>query len=186
MCESLRGQLEAHWRLSLRPCSSLRQGDYGAYAPQGLPLASPDWAWCCQQGDFLCVRLQDTALLALGHAGLRQNEGRVNWLTRLAHQFGAQPGAEVEPEFRPLWLCLDSALYFLEKNEPALFKDSSSQAWARIFRVYEAQALAGASQARLGYPRLAQLASLAGRLSGLAIPAPDRGHCDGPDSVPSP
>lgn len=103
------------------------------------------------------VRVLDEDLLALGSLGL---EGRAGSAARLSSSLQARPsGLE---DFRPLWLGLESILYHGSSQRiGALALKKTRQG---LDRIWEREALAGREQGRLGYPRLAQWALLAGGL----------------------
>jgi hypothetical protein len=103
------------------------------------------------------IRVEDAELLALGRYG---QQGRAGLSARLAQILGARPGA-IE-DLRPLWLNLECALF----RGPAhpLGRRAVQKTWQGLDAIYAKEALAGREQARLGYPRLAQWALLAGGL----------------------
>ena len=103
------------------------------------------------------VRVRDEDLLSLGDVG---REGRAGAAARLSSGLQARPsGLE---DFRSLWLGLESVLYHGPSQRiGALALEKTRQG---LDRIWEREALAGREQGRLGYPRLAQWALLAGGL----------------------
>lgn len=138
--------------------------DLGDRVGQGPHLVPNPWAECRWTDGLLQVRYFDKVLMQLGCAGQR---GRAGQLTQLSQALQAQTGESILPDFRPLWLALESLEY-----QPR--RTVWERAWRMLEDIYEKQALAGRDQSRWGYPRLAQLALIAGRLERLSPESPDR------------
>lgn len=103
------------------------------------------------------IRVGDADLLALGGYG---QEGRAGLSARLAQTLGARLGTI--DDFRSLWLDLECVLFRGPKHR--LGQRALRRAWQGLNAIYAKEALAGREQAKLGYPRLAQWALLAGGL----------------------
>lgn len=152
---SCRHRLECLWSLRLFP--SRRPGcDFIAHAP--LPQHPSPLVQSLQaEGQRLCLRLRDQALLDLGFLP----EGAGGRWRSLKHWSQAfQPGPPRPPlQLRSLWLLLDAALY----------GDSNAleQLGQQFHHRYSSLALLGREQAGRGYPQLAEMIWLAGPLERL-------------------
>lgn len=152
---SCRQRLECLWSLRLFP--SRRPGcDFIAHGPlpqQPGPLVDS----LRSDGQRLCVRLRDEALIDLGFP---PEGARGRWLSLKRWSQAFHPGPPRPPlQLRSLWLLLDAALY------------GDSNALAQLVQGfhhnYASLALLGSQQARSGYPQLAEMIGLAGPLERL-------------------
>jgi len=132
--------------------------DLGDLVGKGPQFVANPWADGCRTDGLLQVRYFDTALMQLGCPGQR---GRAAQLDRLTKALKAHTGAIIPPDLRPLWLALESLEY-----QPR--RTVWERARRKLGEIYEKQALAGRDQSQQGYPRLAQLALIAGGLERLS------------------
>lgn len=157
---SSEGQLSLRWQLQqiLGPLRESGRPDLGDLVGRGPALTANPWAEVRQALGLIQVRYFDSTLMQLGRPG---QSGRAGHLTRLSQALQAQTGSTIPPDLRPLWLALESLDH--QPRETVWRRATQS-----LHQLYENQALAGREQSQRGYPRLAQLALIAGGLERLA------------------
>lgn len=110
------------------------------------------------------VHYTDEALWSLAGPG---KEGRAGFLHNLLSRFGALPGP-LESDLRPLFVWLERVQYWVgEGGKPARARHFAEKLRGQLNSLYEREPLLGLEQHSKGYPRLAQLAGLAGGLEAL-------------------